>query len=952
MDTQAVQRQSAGASEDDASVSSQAQSHQQSSQPSSSGRQDSNFSTTHAEYHVQYAARKDPASRQVCVGPTQADIDGTLKYRVQENVLIGYMVRQHDAASQVVRASGVAKNEIQSLVAQFCQAGRFNYITLDLAHPNLDNCYFSTRPEHASIVNENYISDIDLPSMALWSSYFIGRVTEDVLPLFDEFDATAEAKARFDRLTKEFMDQVGWAVHLGLSTVLVPVPVQHTQEQERKGQSCVAESFFPERKWESFVRALIKVANVYPQINFWLQLPLCASDAEHLAVVGSPDETVAKDSPSAADSQSPGTESQALERLVELNTWQTTESWSFWTFVQAYLLERHAQASQDNARRFTSILSRLGVALEIGEFAANSLVVEYGPLTDVETPVAEPVDYFLPHTPRLYNVGPLAPTVLPLGRGIGLGPPHAATVNLAFSKWLTAPIRAVILDTEVFETCPITGFPRTPTAVRCALNHLFEHKVEVLLRPSLIPKDTHENVFEPGDSTGTSASERETSRTETLQRALVRHIQACEQWLTELRRVFANRPVLTAQSAFEASFRDLLNLPLQPLTDHLQALTYEVFERDPVKYHLYRLALRVALVRMAAERPADEGMVCVAIVGAGRGPLVHAVLLASEDVGIPVRILAIEKNPYALLTLHKLLKSRWLPRLEYVRRIRSEENANTTPDSSGDVESDSASKKKRLPPLFEIEVIGHDVREMSRETTGVVDIIASELLGSFSDNELAPECLFTPEVRLLRPGGMCLPRKECNYVAPVSAPRIWQEIEAHNKASLLETPYVCRLHKYMHADRPQECFTFEHPLTTVTSFSSEAEQNELEIITSMQIRELRFTVQSDMIIHGLVGYFSTWLLENDDTTRMSTLPETYSHGMFSWFPMFFPLLKPLVARAGTSLKVSVARKRDGNKKIWYEWSVCEEGQESSLKIHNEGGAAASMRLQTQDFDSD
>lgn len=35
--------------------------------------------------------------------------------------------------------------------------------------------------------------------------------------------------------------------------------------------------------------------------------------------------------------------------------------------------------------------------------------------------------------------------------------------------------------------------------------------------------------------------------------------------------------------------------PLQPLTDNLESITYEVFEKDPIKYDWYERAVALAL---------------------------------------------------------------------------------------------------------------------------------------------------------------------------------------------------------------------------------------------------------------------------------------------------------------------------------------------------------------------
>jgi protein arginine N-methyltransferase 5 len=88
------------------------------------------------------------------------------------------------------------------------------------------------------------------------------------------------------------------------------------------------------------------------------------------------------------------------------------------------------------------------------------------------------------------------------------------------------------------------------------------------------------------------------------------------------------------------------------------------------------------------------------VVGAGRGPLVTRCLEAARRANRQVRVLAIEKNPNAYVTLQKMNKEVWNDR---------------------------------------VTVVWTDMREWKTEERA--DILVSELLGSFGDNELSPECL-------------------------------------------------------------------------------------------------------------------------------------------------------------------------------------------------------------------
>lgn len=90
----------------------------------------------------------------------------------------------------------------------------------------------------------------------------------------------------------------------------------------------------------------------------------------------------------------------------------------------------------------------------------------------------------------------------------------------------------------------------------------------------------------------------------------------------------------------------------------------------------------------------------VAVVGAGRGPLIARALKAAETTGRNIELFAVEKNPNAYVTLLYHNKHTWAERVNVIK-----------------------SDMRLWNPTFK------------------VDILISELLGSFGDNELSPECL-------------------------------------------------------------------------------------------------------------------------------------------------------------------------------------------------------------------
>ena len=109
-------------------------------------------------------------------------------------------------------------------------------------------------------------------------------------------------------------------------------------------------------------------------------------------------------------------------------------------------------------------------------------------------------------------------------------------------------------------------------------------------------------------------------------------------------------PAPGSVAALERPYRDFLQAPLQPLGDDLEAATYETFERDPVKYARYEAAAALFLGDFRA-RSAPGARALFAVVGAGRGPLVAAVLRAAAAARVAVGVYAVEKNAHAVCTL-------------------------------------------------------------------------------------------------------------------------------------------------------------------------------------------------------------------------------------------------------------------------------------------------------------
>ena len=462
-------------------------------------------------------------------------------------------------------------------------------------------------------------------------------------------------------------------------------------------------------------------------------------------------------------------------------------------------------------------------------------------------------------------------------------------------RWFSEPLKAILIPTRIFITNS-KGAPVLSPAHVAFLHKSFRHNIQIIITGSPVH--------------GNPAS-----------RAIY------QQYITH---IFSKTPSLSKGDQFCQSFWDYLQDPLQPLMDNLESATYEVFEGDPVKYQQYEDAIYKAIIDISvkkkatiaakaalAAKEAGEGetnsdsqstsaegpsaphskvsaakapkstqteQLVVMIVGAGRGPIVEAAMRAETRAKIPIKLYALDKNPNALVTLRskQLTSERW----------RS------------------------------VTIVHQDMREW--HAPEYADILVSEMLGSFGDNELSPECLQGAE-RLIQPDhGVSIPAWYTSYLAPISTCKLWNELSIqHNATKSYETSYVVKLHDFFEFAAPKEVFTFVHP-------SPPPYDNDRRIT-------LEFEAPTSALIHGFSGYFDCCLYKD---VHISIAPHNHSPDMVSWFPIWFPIRTPVTVKRGDKIVIHMWR-HNGNGKVWYEWSM---SAPVSTPIHNAGGRSHAIGL--------
>ncbi|XP_039286145.1 protein arginine N-methyltransferase 5 [Nilaparvata lugens] len=429
-----------------------------------------------------------------------------------------------------------------------------------------------------------------------------------------------------------------------------------------------------------------------------------------------------------------------------------------------------------------------------------------------------------------------------------------AVTDLQIQRWLGEPVRALVLPTHVFVTNK-KGFPvltrHHQAFVHAVATHC--HEVNYVVTGAC----RHKNID-----------------------LYLRYIQ----FLVEQRKAL-NDPY----AAYSEGYEDFLQYPLQPLADNLESQTYEVFEKDPIKYNKYQEAIYHALMDRVSFEEKDHNVQIVMVVGAGRGPLVSATLNAARLAKRLVKVYAVEKNPNAILTLESRLEEEW----------------------------------RGLPVI----VVSSDMRDFRPAASDMADIVVSELLGSFGDNELSPECL-DGVTHLMKEDAISIPASYTSYLGPTQSMKLHCEVRSYkdrlDKSNPFEMPYVVHQKNCFAIDQPKDLFTFYHP-------STEKDPD------NTRYAALEFDVKIPCVLHGFSGYFTTVLYRD---IILSIHPDTHSPGMFSWFPIFFPIQDPIQLKAGDRLQVNFWRLVD-KEKVWYEWAVTKP---TTNPNHNTNGRSYSIKL--------
>ncbi|KAH9759954.1 protein arginine N-methyltransferase 1.5 [Citrus sinensis] len=451
----------------------------------------------------------------------------------------------------------------------------------------------------------------------------------------------------------------------------------------------------------------------------------------------------------------------------------------------------------------------------------------------------------------------------------------------SLGRWFGEPVRAAIIHTDSFLT-NARGYPCLSRHHQKLITGFLNHSIQVVISGKLnngVPSVSLDSAL---DHTGTNV--------ESSQRHSLRP------YLDYIAYLYQRMDPLPEQERFELSYRDFLQSPLQGHNPLFHIISDEFCTIEFSNYYLSFQPLMDNLEAQTYETFEKDSVKYIQYQRAIGNALVDRV--PDEEASSLTTVLMVVgagRGPLVRASLQ------------------------------------AAEETGRKLKIYAVE----------KNPNAVVTLHVSELLGSFGDNELSPECLDGAQ-RFLKQDGISIPSSYTSFIQPVTASKLHNDVKSHKDVVHFETAYVVKVHSVARLAPCEPVFTFTHP-----NFSTKK--------SNQRYKKLRFEIPSDTgssMVHGFAGYFDAMLYKD---VHLGIEPSTATPNMFSccasssvcfvesyfdtglqipaWFAIFFPLRTPVCIRPGSPLEVHFWR-CCGSTKVWYEWCVASP---NPSPVHNSNG---------------
>lgn len=169
-----------------------------------------------------------------------------------------------------------------------------------------------------------------------------------------------------------------------------------------------------------------------------------------------------------------------------------------------------------------------------------------------------------------------------------------------------------------------------------------------------------------------------------------------------------------------------------------------------------------------------------------------------------------------------------------------------------------------------------------------VDVIVSETLGNYAFEEHIIDTLADAKARFLKPGGVMIPQRVVQYVAPVIAPRIQNEFAVWDTTgfdlSIARTMSLNNI--YVRTLKPDELL--EAKVWDTVELGTDAD--------GARAGEASWKLAADASIYGFAVWWDAELVPGITLSTAPDAPSTH------WEQLYFPLLSPIAGKSGDTIR--------------------------------------------------
>ena len=195
----------------------------------------------------------------------------------------------------------------------------------------------------------------------------------------------------------------------------------------------------------------------------------------------------------------------------------------------------------------------------------------------------------------------------------------------------------------------------------------------------------------------------------------------------------------------------------------------------------------------------------------------------------------------------------------------------------------------------------------------LIDVVVSETLGNYAFEENIAETLNDARARFLAPGGVVIPANIEQFVAPVVVPRIHEELLAWDHVGYgLDLSFARTMslnNAYVRTLAPEELLE-EGKGARVwdrADFSRSVRPN--------RRGEAAWPFDAPATVYGFACWWTAELASGIALSTGPSAPRTH------WEQLYFPLLRPIAARAGETLRVSLRSRSSRDKGTHLAWTA-------------------------------